>query len=147
MAITPDPGIKNVIIKKDLLKKVTGDNNRIIRFRIVAEDKNRKSAYSSNFAVQSGAVTTGIGFTKPDPVSNTIQIGWSTGQAASQTLYDIFIGFDSSSPIYKTTTGETTYLFAKTGTTSVRVIVQASSIKPELNTDLEIYDSGTVSLV
>ena len=41
MPITPDPGIKNVIIKKELLGKVTSSNQKILRFRIVAEDKNR----------------------------------------------------------------------------------------------------------
>jgi len=50
-------------------------------------------------------------------------------------------------PTYKTTTASTTYLLSKTGTTSVRVIIQASSTNPELNPSLEIYDSETVSLV
>ena len=147
MTILPEPGIKNVIIKKEFLKRVTNDNNRILRFRIVAEDKNRKSAYSSNLAVQSGQVSTGIGYVKPDSVSNTIQVGWSLGDVSTQILYDIFVGFDSSLPTYKTTTASTTYLLSKTGTTSVRVIIQASSTNPELNPSLEIYDSGTVSLV
>jgi hypothetical protein len=44
-----DKGIKNVIIKKDLLGKVTSSNARVVRFRLIAEDKNRKSAYSKIF--------------------------------------------------------------------------------------------------
>ena len=46
-----DPGIKNIIVKKELLGKVTTENGRIARFRLVSEDKNRKSAWSQIFVV------------------------------------------------------------------------------------------------
>lgn len=144
MPIVPDPGIKNVVIKKDLLKKVTGDNKRIIRFRIVSEDKNRKSAYSPNFAVTSQTVLPGFG--DLNILGNTVIVNWGA-EVSTQILYDVFVGFDSSIPVYKATTGSTTYSFLKTGTASVRVVVQVSSINPKLNEDLEIYDSGIVSLV
>ena len=147
MPITPDPGIKNVIIKKELLGKVTSSNQKILRFRIVAEDKNRKSAYSPIFSTQSSDIIPGIGRIVRDPDSNTILVNWSSGDVSTQILYDVFIGFDSAVPAYRTTTGSTSYLFLNTGTTSVRVVVQAGSINPILNADLEIFDSGTFSLV
>lgn len=147
MSITPDPGIKNVIIKKDLLGKPTANNDRSVRFRIVAEDKNRKSAYSPVFLVQSKKFSPGVGSVKKDIESNTILVNWSSGDVSPQILYDIFIGFDSAQPTIRATTGSTSYLFSNTGTTSVRVIVQVSSINPALNEDLKIYDSGIVSLV
>lgn len=147
MPITPDPGIKNVIIKKELLGKVTSSNQKILRFRIVAEDKNRKSAYSPIFSTQSSDIIPGIGRIVRDPDSNTILVNWSSGDVSTQILYDVFIGFDSAAPAYRTTTGSTSYLFLNTGTTSVRVVVQVGSINPILNADLEIFDSGTFSLV
>jgi hypothetical protein len=147
MPITPDPGIKNVIIKKELLGKVTSSNQKILRFRIVAEDKNRKSAYSPIFSTQSSDIIPGIGRIVRDPLTNTILANWSSGDVSTQILYDVFIGFDSAAPAYRTTTGSTSYLFLNTGTTSVRVVVQVGSINPILNTDLEIFDSGTFSLV
>ena len=147
MPITPDPGIKNVIIKKDLLGKVTSSNQKILRFRIVAEDKNRKYAYSPVFSTQSSEIVPGIGRIIRDPNSNTILVNWSSGDVSTQILYDVFIGFDSAAPAYRTTTGSTSYLFLNTGTTSVRVVVQIGSINPILNADLEIFDSGTFSLV
>ena len=147
MPITPDPGIKNVIIKKELLGKVTSSNQKILRFRIVAEDKNRKSAYSPIFSTQSSDIIPGIGRIVRDLDSNTILVNWSSGDVSTQILYDVFIGFDSAVPAYRTTTGSTSYLFLNTGTTSVRVVVQAGSINPILNADLEIFDSGTFSLV
>lgn len=145
MSNTPDKGIKNVIIKKDLLGKVTGTNATIVRFRLVSEDKNRKSPYSQIFIAESGDILLGLG--DINIVGNTIMVNWTSQQVSTQTLYDVFVGFDSSDPTYRTTTTSSNYSFLKTGTTSVRVIVQASSINPALNEDLTIYDSQTVSLV
>lgn len=145
MTITPDPGIKNVVIKKELLGKVTENNKTVLRFRIVAEDKNRKSAYSPIVFTPSAPVVPGTGDIRQ--LGNTLILSWSSANISTQTLYDVFIGFGSSAPTYKTTTGSTNYSFLKTGTTSVRAIVQASSINPTINEDLEIYDSGTFGLV
>jgi hypothetical protein len=147
MPITPDPGIKNVIIKKELLGKVTSSNAKILRFRIVAEDKNRKSAYSPIFSTQSSNIVPGIGRIIRDEDSNTILANWSSGDVSTQILYDVFVGFDSAAPAYKATTGSTSYLFLNSGTTSVRVVVQAGSINPAFSEDLIIFDSGTFSLV
>ena len=145
MANTPDKGIKNVVIKKELLGKVTGSNATAVRFRLVAEDKNRNSAYSQIFVTKSGEIFIGVG--DINVVGNTVIVNWASGEVSTQILYDIFVGFDSSAPTFRATTGSTNYSFLKTGTTSVRVIIQASSINPTLNENLKIYDSGTVSLV
>jgi hypothetical protein len=145
MSITPDPGIKNVIIKKGLLGKVTENNKTVLRFRIVSEDKNRKSAYSPIFFTESEDVNPGTGDLRQ--LGNTMFLSWDPGNLSTQILYDIFVGFDSSTPTYRATTGSTNYSFLKTGTTSVQAIVQVSSINPKLNDTLKIYDSGTESLV
>lgn len=145
MSNTPDKGIKNVIVKKDALGKVTKSNSVVLRFRIVSEDKNRKSAYSQIFVTDSGEVLIGVG--DINIIGNTIIVNWSSGEISTQILYDVFVGFDSQTPTFRTATGSSNYSFLKTGTSSVRVVVQASSINPVLNDDLKIYDSGTVSLV
>jgi hypothetical protein len=145
MANTPDKGIKNVVIKKEFLGKVTESNATAVRFRLVAEDKNRNSAYSQIFVTKSGEIFIGVG--DINVVGNTVIVNWASGEVSTQILYDIFVGFDSSAPTFRATTGSTNYSFLKTGTTSVRVIIQASSINPTLNENLKIYDSGTVSLV
>ena len=112
---------------------------------MVAEDKNRKSAYSQIFVKESGEIFIGVG--DINVVGNTVIVNWASAEVSTQILYDIFVGFDSSAPTFRATTGSTNYSFLKTGTTSVRVIIQASSINPTLNENLKIYDSGTVSLV
>lgn len=140
-----DKGIKNVIIKKDLLGKVTSSNSRVVRFRLISEDKNRKSAYSKIFITGSEAVIVGPG--DLNVIGNSILVNWSTGQISIQIVYDIFAGFDGAIPTYIGSTGSQNYSFLKTGTQSVRVVVQASSIDPKLSEGLEVYDSGIVSLV
>lgn len=145
MSNTADKGIKNVVIKKSDLGKVTNNNSIVLRFRIVSEDKNRKSAYSQIFVTDSGDVLVGVG--DINIVGNTILVNWSSGEVSTQILYDIFVGFDSATPTFLASTGSSNYSFLKTGTESVRIVVQASSINPVLNDDLKIYDSGIVSLV
>jgi hypothetical protein len=140
-----DKGIKNVVVKKELLGKVTSSNARVIRFRIVAEDKNRKSAYSKIFITESGAVAVGQGDINLN--GNTISVTWSSSQASTQISYDIFAGFDGAVPSYLGTSVSQNYSFLKTGTQSVRVVVQISSINPVLTQTLDVYDSGIVSLV
>ena len=140
-----DKGIRNIVIKKDLLGKVTSSNSRVVRFRLVAEDKNRKSAYSKIFITESDAIVVGLG--DLNVVGNTVIVNWSSGQSSIQINYDIFAGFDGATPTYVGSTGSQNYSFLKSGTESVRVIVQISSISPEIVNDLEVYDSGIVSLV
>jgi hypothetical protein len=140
-----DKGIKNVIIKKSLLGKVTSSNERVARFRIITEDKNRKSAWSQIFLVDSQAVAVLPG--DINVVGNTVLVNWSTGDVSVQINYDVFASFDGGDFKFVGVSANTSYSFLKTGTTSVRVIVQISSIKPELNTSVKVYDSGIVSLV
>jgi hypothetical protein len=140
-----DKGIKNVVIKKEFLGKVTSSNSRVVRFRIISEDKNRKSAYSKIFITGSDAVLTGPG--DINVVGNTILVNWTTGQASTQVTYDIFVGFDGATPTYLDTTASNSYSFLKNGTQSVKVIVQISSTSPALAQYLEVYDSGLFGLV
>ncbi len=141
-----DAGIKNVIVKKEYLGKVTSENGRVVRFRIVAEDKNRKSAWSQIFLVDSQPVVVLPG--DLNFVGNTILVNWSTGSEVSiQVMYDVFASFDGGEYSHVGVTGNTSYSFLKNGTSSVRVIVQIGSVKPEINSEIKVYDSGVRSLV
>jgi hypothetical protein len=139
-----DKGIKNVVIKKEFLGKVTSSNSRVVRFRIVSEDKNRKSAYSKIFITGSEAVIIGPG--DINLIRNTIMANWSSGRISTQIVYDVFVGFDGEIPSYVGSTGSQNYSFLKNGTQSVRVVVQASSTSPVLTDSLEVYDSGIQTL-
>lgn len=139
-----DKGIKNVVVKKEFLGKLASSNSRVVRFRIVTEDKNRKSAYSKIFITDSEAVIVGQG--DINLVRNTIIASWSRGQASTQLIYDVFVGFDGATPSYVGSTGSQNYSFLNSGTQSVRVVVQSSSISPVLTNSLEVYDSEIQTL-
>jgi hypothetical protein len=134
-----DKGIKNVVIKKELLGKVTSSNSRVVRFRITAEDQNRKSAFSKIFITNSQAVVVGPG--DINIIGNTVFVNWSVGQSSTQISYDIFAGFDEEAPTYVGSTGSQNYSFLKNGTESVMVVVQISSINPKLE---DVYDEDGV---
>ena len=142
-----DVGIKNVLVKKELLGKVSSENGRVIRFRIVAEDKNRKSAWSQIFLVNGELVQVLPG--DISVVGNTILVNWSNGSnPAEQIKYDIFAKYDTANAVHVGTTTGTSFSFLKTGTpTSVKVLVQLASIKPVVSTSIKIFDSGTRSAI
>lgn len=141
-----DAGIKNVVVKKELLGKVTSENARIARFRLVAEDKNRKSAWSQIFLVNDELVQVLPGDIAQ--IGNTILVNWSNGSnPAEQIKYDIFAQYDSGVATHVGTTTGTSFSFLKTGTpTSVTVTVQLASIKPVISLSIKVF-SGTKSLV
>lgn len=150
-----DKGIRNVIVKKDLLGRVTSSNSRVVRFRLIAEDQNRKSAFSKIFITKSQDVVSGTG--DANLVGNTVIVNWSVGQGSTQVEYDIFVGFDGATPKYSGSTTSQSYSFLKDGTQSVRIVVQIASISPKLEdvinpitsvrtNHLEVY-SKTLSLV
>jgi len=145
-----DAGIKNVIVKKELLGKVSSENGRVIRFRLVAEDKNRKSAWSQIFMVNGEFVQVLPG--DVSVIGNTVLVNWSNGSnPADQTKYDIFVQYDSSTTITHigTSTG-TSFSFLKTGSPqTLKVLVQLASIKPQVlsgtptaGKTIKIFDSG-----
>lgn len=141
-----DQGIKNIIVKKEFLGKITSENERVARIRLVSEDKNRKSAWSQIFSVNSEPVVVLPGDVVP--MGNTIFVNWSKGSGLStQEMYDIFVSFDGGPYVNAGISVGTSYSFLKTGTTSVRVLVQLASINPVINDKLLVYDSEVRSLV
>jgi hypothetical protein len=140
-----DPGIKNVIVKKQFLDKVTGLNEVVTRFRVVAEDKNRKSAWSKSYSVTSEAIVPKTG--DVNIVGNTVIVNWSYDQSSVKTMYDIFAKFDNNPAVYIDSTSASNFSFVKSPGAQVIVTVQRASIKPELNPSLVVYSSVAVETV
>jgi hypothetical protein len=139
-----DQGIKKTIIKKALLPAIDSDNvGYIFRYRVVSEDKNRTSQWSPVNIVADDTIT---GVSGALQISQTITtVVWD--DELNRPNYDIFVGFDSATPIYHGTSPIHTYSFLNTGTTDVRVIIQVEGSQKTLNASLEIYDSGIEFLV
>lgn len=140
-----DVNIKNVIIKKQLLDKVTGINEVVTRFRVVAEDKNRKSAWSKAYSVSSIPIVPKTG--DVNIVGNTVIVNWSYDQASDKTMYDVFAKFDNNPTVYIDSTSASNFSFVKDYGSQVIVTVQRSSINPEPNPSLVVYSSVAVETV
>ena len=139
-----DANIKKTRILKSALPPVDFDTLKYnTRYRIVSEDKNRTSHWSPiynsdgvDLVVTSGAVSR---------AGNVITAVWEDQNDFPE--YDVFVKFDSNEFFYHGKSKVHSYSFLKTGTTTVRVKVQIVSSKKEIKAALNIFDSGTVSLI
>ena len=139
-----DAGIKKVIIKKTSLPAL--DSNKVgyvFKYRIVSEDKNRTSQWSPINVVLDDSIIAVAGAVQVS--TSVISAVW--GDELNRPKYDVFVGFDGATATYHGTTPIHSYQFIKTGTTNVRVIIQVESSEKTLNANLQIYNSGLVSLV
>ena len=139
-----DSNIKKTRILKSALPPVDFDTLKYnTRYRIISEDKNRTSHWSPiynsdgvDLVITSGAVSR---------AGNVITAVWEDQNDFPE--YDVFVKFDSNEFFYHGKSKVHSYSFLKTGTTTVRVKVQIVSSKKEIKSALNIFDSGTVSLV
>ena len=139
-----DAGIKKVIIRKALLPALDHDKvGYVFRYRIVSEDKNRTSQWSPINLVLDDSITAVAGAVQVS--TSVISAVW--GDELNRPKYDVFVGVDGATATYHGTTPIHSYQFIKTGTTNVRVIIQVESSEKTLNANLQIYNSGLVSLV
>ena len=139
-----DAGIKKVIIKKASLPALDHDKvGYVFRYRVVSEDKNRTSQWSPINLVLDDSITAVAGAVQVS--TSVISAVW--GDELNRPKYDVFVGFDGAAATYHGTTPIHSYQFIKTGTTNVRVIIQVESSEKTLNANLQIYNSGLVSLV
>ena len=139
-----DAGIKKVIIKKTSLPALDSDKvGYVFKYRIVSEDKNRTSQWSPINLVLDNSITAVAGAVQVS--TSVISAVW--GDELNRPKYDVFVGFDGATATYHGTTPIHSYQFIKTGTTNVRVIIQVESYEKTLNANLQIYNSGLVSLV
>ena len=139
-----DANIKKTRILKSTLPAIDHDTLKYsARYRIISEDRNRTSHWSPIYnsagvdvVVTSGAVS---------KTGDVITAVW--GDQNDFPEYDVFVKFDSNEFFYHGKSKVHSYSFLKTGTTTVRVKVQIVSSKKEIKAALNIFDSGTVSLV
>jgi hypothetical protein len=139
-----DANIKKTRILKSSLPPIDFDTLTYnTRYRIISEDRNRTSHWSPIYnsdgidvIATSGAVS---------KIGNVVTAVW--GDENDFPEYDVFVKFDSNEFFYHGKSKVHSYSFLKTGTTTVRVKVQIVSSKKEIKSALNIFDSGTVSLV
>lgn len=139
-----DANIKKTRILKSALPAIDHDTLKYnARYRLISEDRNRTSHWSpiynsdgNDIVVTSGAVS---------KTGDVITAVW--GDQNDFPEYDVFVKFDSNDFFYHGKSKVHSYSFLKTGTTTVRVKVQIISSKKEIKAALNVFDSGTVSLI
>jgi hypothetical protein len=138
-----DQGIKKVRIPKNQLPPVGDDNEHLIRYRVVSDDKNRSSHWSPIFVVPAQDTQQVIG--QLIYTGGILIAVW--GDELNRPSYDIFVKFDGGAYEYHGTSPTHTYTFLKTGTTSARVAIQVEGINKTRNAALTIFESSVVSIV
>lgn len=140
-----DAGIKKVIVKSSDLPPLGKDNNVILRYRIISEDRNRMSHWSPQYNLVEKTPTTVTGVIEVG--SKTINVVWSdSDNNVNKDAYDVFVKFDNSQYKYVGTSYVHSFSFLKETANSVSVAIQFEGITKERNTKLTIYE-GTEPLV
>ena len=139
-----DSNIKKLRILKSSLPPIDYDTLKYnLRYRVISDDRNRTSHWSPVYNISGESIESVSGAVSK--TANVVTAVW--GDANGFPEYDVFVKFDSDAFFYHGTSKVHSYSFLKTGTTSVRVKIQIFSSKKEIKTALNIFDSGTVSLV
>ena len=140
-----DANIKKLRILKASLPPTDHDSLAyVLRYRVISDDRNRTSHWSPIYNISASGVISVTGALSV--TTNIITAIWpNTNNSPS---YNVFVSFNGGSFSFSGNTISNSYSFLKTaGATNVRVKVQVASSKKEIKAALNIFDSGTVSLV
>lgn len=138
--------IKKVTIPRSSLPPVGPDNNYLIRYRIVSEDKNRSSHWSQLYNLSAPAVD-------PEGVGGSVSINdnivivtWNPVKSAGEKeSYDLFINVDNTGWQLKESPSTHSAMFVKpTFNNTLDVAVQIESYLKVYNESLVVYDETFV---
>jgi hypothetical protein len=135
-----DQGIKKVVIPRSSLPAVTQNNQHIVRFRIVSEDRNRTSEWSQKFFM-SGSTISDID-SEHSVSGKVVSLVWDDPNRRA--AYDIFAKFDNADFVYITTTSSTSHSFINQATTTFRYAIQVQAIGKVYSPDLVLYESEDI---
>lgn len=134
---------KSLLLKKDL-PPVNSVNQHVVRYRIVSEDFNRTSAWSSIYYVDAvtvetiSAIVSKIGVTSAP--AGTISVTWTDPKLRPK--YDIFVKINAAASFsYHGTAIGNTYTFPNTATSTIRVLIQPEGIDKIVVPALKLYES------
>lgn len=147
-----DANIKKIKILNKDLPPINTLNQHVLRYRIVSDDRNRSSEYSSIYYVDSYAIPaspTAITVNKVNIVSGggSWSVTWTDTNFRPK--YDVFVKFDNAASysyhgtvtVGNPVTKVTTYTFPNTGTLNVRVAIQPEGILKTQSNSLKLFES------
>lgn len=136
-------GIKKVIVPKSSLPSVNDNNEHLVRFRIVSDDRNRYSQWSPIYLVSGTSVQEidADSFTS----GRIVTIAWSDSQ--DRGTYDIFVKFDNGEYAYQGTASSTQYSFIIPSSNppieTFQYVIQVVGVSRSYNQSLVLYESET----
>ncbi len=138
----PDSGIKKVVIQKSSLPEISGANqNYSLRFRIVSEDKNRSSHWSTKYRLSVPSVT-GIDYRVAVDQSHDMVTAVWVPEAGTKSEFDVYIKWDNEAWQFVSTVFTTTYsTIIKTGANYVQIAVQVPTFPKERFAGTTLFES------
>ena len=139
----PDSGIKKVIILKSSLPQRSGINeNYVVRFRIVSEDKNRSSHWSTKYRLPLADVSDIPFSVSASQTNNTITAVW-TPLSDTKSEFDVYVKWDSGNWEYATTVYSTMFAtIIKDNATNVKVAVQVPTFPKQRFSHATLFESS-----
>jgi|LauGreDrversion4_2_1035121.scaffolds.fasta_scaffold244789_4 hypothetical protein len=137
---------KRVIIPNSELIPVDANNQYLVRFRVLSDDRNRFSEWSPIFSIAgAGVPVLSEARVASFMVGSVVNIIWEGLPAGSE--FDIFVGYDGDQPSYHGTTSESRYLFINSAEENYRFAIQVSSISKTYDQFLQIFESELIDVV
>lgn len=138
----PDAGIKKVIVPKSSLPRQSGANqNYVVRFRIVSEDKNRSSHWSTKYRLAIPAVEQ-IDYRIAVEQSHDMVTAIWVPENGTRSEFDVYVKWDSETWQFVSTVFTTSYsTIIKTGATHVQIAVQVPTFPKERFPGATLFES------
>lgn len=152
--------LKRVEVPQSILTELDWESGGyLLRYRLVAENRNKRSHWSPVYFIPVGAFSKVVGeysevASDSDITKKIVNVVWD--DLYNRPLYDIFVAFDYNQPAntfeydgenfyYHGTSSVHTYSFVQRDLNtaeSIRIIVQPAANKKIIKSDFIIYDSA-----
>ncbi len=144
---TADSGIKKVIIPKSSLPEISGENqNYVIRFRVVSEDKNRSSHWSTKYRLPVPSVAQIDYRVAIDQSHDMVTAVW-VPEAGTKAEFDVYVKWDNEEWQFVSTVFTTTYsTIIKTGANHVQVAVQVPTFPKKRFSASTLFESAQTNV-
>lgn len=155
------------VIPVEQLPPPNASGNHVFRFRVLSEDGNRQSQYSTLYVIESkGQIYPLESDFSVSSAGSLVSVYWNTpsyynvGASAVGAsvlhnheselrahLSDVFVSWDSQDYVYFGRIQETSVnIIKKSGATTLKVRVQSANYPPDVSDRFKILETGTISL-
>ena len=155
-----DANIKKVIVPKVDLPAIFSNNfSYNVRFRVVSEDKNRVSHWSSIYSIDATNSISGssnklqysyVSETAKDSNGDnlkSVRFSWIVPPDLGINFFDVFVQRDSLPYTYLGTTSSNVYtVFEEAGETHIKVAVQAPTYPKQINSAAYLFETTSINI-